>query len=545
MSFTNIIALLGGLGMFLFGMRYMSDGLNQVAGNRLKNMLERLTRNRFKGFLFGVLMTAIIQSSSATTVIIMGFLNAGVMDLAQATGVIIGANIGTTVTAILIALDISAIAPVCIFVGMIFALFSKKHVRKYIGQIILGFGILFQGLSIMSSDDAMGVLKTSEGFQNFILSVNNPALGIIIGIIICAILQSSSAAVGILQTLALQGLIPTKLMVFIILGINVGAVTPLFISSIGAKTNAKRAAFIYFLFDLLGMLIFIPITLFTPYADFVESITANGSACAAVIHITFNVFTALISLPFVNLFVSLSKKIIVQKEHETNLRFLYIDTKLKSNVFSSVLQATKEVERMSSLVRDNLALTRNAVTDVDLKHERRVRDNEEIINWLNVNITEYLVTVTSHSLPGETSDYVGKLFHVVTNLERIGDHVISILDNTREIKDSGLGFTEAGLKDISLIYDEVIEIYDNSINCFFKSHLSPEEEHRLRVMRDTVNDLSTTAQDNHVERLRRHECHTASGIIFSKIIQDLEHIGGLSYNTARNSRKDIELIKKI
>ncbi len=545
MNFTNIIALLGGLGMFLFGMRYMSDGLNQVAGNGLKNMLERLTRNRFKGFLCGVLMTAIIQSSSATTVIIMGFLNAGVMDLAQATGVIIGANIGTTVTAILIALDISAIAPICIFVGMIFALFSKKHVRKYIGQIILGFGILFQGLSIMSSDDAMGALKASEGFQNFILSVNNPAFGILIGIIICAILQSSSAAVGILQTLALQGLIPTKLMVFIILGINVGAVTPLVISSIGAKTNAKRAALIYFLFDLLGMLIFIPITLFTPYADFVESITANGSACAAVIHITFNVFTALISLPFVNLFVKLSKKIIVQKEHETNLRFLYIDTKLKSNVFSSVLQVTKEVERMSSLVRDNLALTRNAVTNVDLKHERRIRDNEEIINWLNVNITEYLVTVTSHSLPGETSDYVGKLFHVVTNLERIGDHVISILDNTREIKDSGLGFTEAGLNDISQIYDKVIEIYDNSINCFFKSHLSPEEEHRLRVMRDAVNDLSTAAQDNHVERLRRHECHTASGIIFSKIIQDLEHIGGLSYNTARNSRKDIELIKKI
>ena len=249
MGITNIINLLGGLGLFLFGMKYMSEAINQVAGNKMKNLLEKLTRNRFKGFFLGVLVTAVIQSSSATTVMLMGFLNAGIMDLAQATGVIIGANIGTTITAVLIAIDVSFIAPVCIFLGTAMALFAKKQTKKYIGQIILGFGVLFFGLKYMSGDAAMGVLKTSEAFQSFITQANNPFLGLIIGIAICAVLQSSSAAIGILQILALNGLMPMQFAIYLIIGINVGSAMPLFLSAIGAKTNAKRAALIYFIFD--------------------------------------------------------------------------------------------------------------------------------------------------------------------------------------------------------------------------------------------------------------------------------------------------------
>ena len=214
MGISNIINLIGGLGLFLFGMRHMSDGLNQVAGNKMKVLLEKLTRNRFKGFLLGVLVTAVIQSSSATTVMLMGFLNAGIMDLAQATGVIIGANIGTTVTAILIAIDVSAIAPICIIIGVVMSMFCKKQTQKYIGQIILGFGILFFGLKYMSGDSAMGALKDSEAFQSFITSANNPFLGLVIGIIMCSVLQSSSAAIGVLQVLALQGLMPLNFAIY-------------------------------------------------------------------------------------------------------------------------------------------------------------------------------------------------------------------------------------------------------------------------------------------------------------------------------------------
>ena len=259
MGISNIISLLGGLGLFLFGMKYMSDGLNQVAGKKMKNLLEKLTRNRFKGFLLGVLVTAVIQSSSATTVMLMGFLNAGIMDLAQATGVIIGANIGTTITAVLIAIDVSAIAPFCIFIGTVMALFSKKQTQKFVGQIILGFGVLFFGLKYMSGPEAMGVLKTSAAFQAFITKANNPFLGLLIGFIMCSVLQSSSASIGVLQALAMTSasLMPMKFAIYLIIGINVGSAMPLFLSAIGAKTNAKRAAVIY-LFSILWVCFYLP-----------------------------------------------------------------------------------------------------------------------------------------------------------------------------------------------------------------------------------------------------------------------------------------------
>ncbi|MCD7723107.1 MAG: Na/Pi cotransporter family protein [Clostridiales bacterium] len=545
MGLSNIVVLLGGLGLFLFGMRYMSDGLNQIAGNKLKNMLEKLTRNRFKGFLLGVLVTAIIQSSSATTVMLMGFLNAGIMDLVQATGVIIGANIGTTITAVLIAIDVSAIAPICIFIGMILALFSKKQAKQYAGQIILGFGILFLGLKTMSSDTAMGALKTSTQFQELILKADNPLLGILIGIAICAVLQSSSAAIGVLQTLALQGLIPISFSIYIIIGINVGSAVPLFISAIGAKTNAKRAAFIYFMFDLVGMLLFTPIALFTPAAEFISSLSSNGSVQVAAAHIIFKTVTALVLLPFINVLVKLSQKIIVQKEHETNLRFRYIDKNLDGNMFSTGLQVAKEVERMASLVRTNLDKACKAIISNDLSCERQVYDNEEVINWLNHNITEFLAEMTSHPLSGETSDYVVKLFHVITDLERVGDHAVNIMERTRMIQEEDLGFTEKGAGDIEKMYGMVIELFDKSVECFIKMHMTDDEEHYIHSIEDSIDEMAVTAQDNHVERLRHHECHTASGIVFSKVIQDLERVGDLSYNIAWASRRDKDLIKKI
>ena len=548
MHITNIISLLGGLGLFLFGMKYMSDGLNQVAGNKMQALLEKLTRNRFKGFLLGVVVTAVIQSSSATTVMLMGFLNAGIMDLAQATGVIIGANIGTTITAVLIAIDVSAIAPFCIFIGTVMALFCKKQTQKYIGQVILGFGVLFFGLKYMSGPDAMGVLKTSAAFQTFITKADNPILGLIIGFIMCSVLQSSSASIGVLQALAMTSasLMPMKFAIFLIIGINVGSAMPLFLSAIGAKTNAKRAAVIYFIFDFVGMLIFTPIALIFPqYMDWITTLSDNGSVQVAIAHIIFKVVTAFVMLPFIKWVVKLSEIIIKPKEHDTRLRFEFIDKKVSNNPVATAMQIGSEVERMARLVRNNFVIACEGFIVMDNSRQRELEENEELINWLNHNISDFMVTVTSKEMPGAVSEYIGKLFHVITDLERIGDHAQNIMNRVCTAKDDDLGFTETGIAEFKEIYEIDLELLDRALGAFMNKHLTDDEEHQLHYLEDTIDYLTLTAQDNHVQRLREKKCHTSSGVIYTKALQDLERVGDHSYNIAWAARIDKNLIRQI
>lgn len=548
MGISNIISLLGGLGLFLFGMKYMSDGLNQVAGKKMKNLLEKLTRNRFKGFLLGVLVTAVIQSSSATTVMLMGFLNAGIMDLAQATGVIIGANIGTTITAVLIAIDVSAIAPFCIFIGTVMALFSKKQTQKFVGQIILGFGVLFFGLKYMSGPEAMGVLKTSAAFQTFITKANNPFLGLLIGFIMCSVLQSSSASIGVLQALAMTSasLMPMKFAIYLIIGINVGSAMPLFLSAIGAKTNAKRAAVIYFIFDFVGMLIFTPIALIFPqYAEWITSLSDNGSVQVAIAHIIFKVVTAFVLLPFIKWIVKLSEIIIKPKEHDTKLRFEFIDKKISDNPVSTALQIGSEVERMARLVRYNFVIACEGFLVMDDSKKRELSENEELINWLNHSISDFMITVTSKEITGDVSEYIGKLFHVITDLERIGDHAENIMKRISMAKEENLGFTDAGIAEFKEIYEVDLELLDRALGAFTNKHLTDTEEHQLHYLEDTIDYLTLQAQDNHVQRLRDKKCHTASGVIFTKALQDLERVGDHSYNIAWAARIDKNLIRQI
>ena len=548
MHITNIISLLGGLGLFLFGMKYMSDGLNQVAGNKMQALLEKLTRNRFKGFLLGVVVTAVIQSSSATTVMLMGFLNAGIMDLAQATGVIIGANIGTTITAVLIAIDVSAIAPFCIFIGTVMALFCKKQTQKYIGQVILGFGVLFFGLKYMSGPDAMGVLKTSAAFQTFITKADNPILGLIIGFIMCSVLQSSSASIGVLQALAMTSasLMPMKFAIFLIIGINVGSAMPLFLSAIGAKTNAKRAAVIYFIFDFVGMLIFTPIALIFPqYMEWITTLSDNGSVQVAIAHIIFKVVTAFVMLPFIKWVVKLSEIIIKPKEHDTRLRFEFIDKKVSNNPVATAMQIGSEVERMARLVRNNFVIACEGFIVMDNSRQRELEENEELINWLNHNISDFMVTITSKEMPGAVSEYIGKLFHVITDLERIGDHAQNIMNRVCAAKDDDLGFTETGIAEFKEIYEIDLELLDRALGAFMNKHLTDDEEHQLHYLEDTIDYLTLTAQDNHVQRLREKKCHTSSGVIYTKALQDLERVGDHSYNIAWAARIDKNLIRQI
>lgn len=548
MGISNIISLLGGLGLFLFGMKYMSDGLNQVAGNKMRLLLEKLTRNRFKGFLLGVLVTAVIQSSSATTVMLMGFLNAGIMDLAQATGVIIGANIGTTITAVLIAIDVSAIAPFCIFIGTVMALFSKKQTQKFIGQIILGFGVLFFGLKYMSGPEAMGVLKTSAAFQAFITKANNPFLGLLIGFIMCSVLQSSSASIGVLQALAMTSasLMPMKFAIYLIIGINVGSAMPLFLSALGAKTNAKRAAVIYFIFDFVGMLIFTPIALIFPqYAQWITTLSDNGSVQVAIAHIIFKVVTAFVMLPFIKWVVKLSEVIIKPKEHDTRLRFEFIDKKISENPISTALQIGSEVERMARLVRHNFVIACEGFLVMDNSKHRELEENEELINWLNHNISDFMITVTSKEITGDVSEYIGKLFHVITDLERIGDHAENIMRRVTTAKEENYEFSDIGIAEFKEIYEVDLELLDRALGAFTNKHLTDAEEHQLHYLEDTIDYLTLQAQDNHVQRLREKKCHTSSGVIFTKALQDLERVGDHSYNIAWAARIDKDLIRQI
>ena len=548
MGISNIISLLGGLGLFLFGMKYMSDGLNQVAGNKMRLLLEKLTRNRFKGFLLGVLVTAVIQSSSATTVMLMGFLNAGIMDLAQATGVIIGANIGTTITAVLIAIDVSAIAPFCIFIGTVMALFSKKQTQKFIGQIILGFGVLFFGLKYMSGPEAMGVLKTSAAFQTFITKANNPFLGLLIGFIMCSVLQSSSASIGVLQALAMTSasLMPMKFAIYLIIGINVGSAMPLFLSAIGAKTNAKRAAVIYFIFDFVGMLIFTPIALIFPqYAEWITTLSDNGSVQVAIAHIIFKVVTAFVMLPFIKWVVKLSEIIIKPKEHDTRLRFEFIDKKISNNPISTALQIGSEVERMARLVRHNFVIACEGFLVMDNSKQRELEENEELINWLNHNISDFMITVTSKEITGDVSEYIGKLFHVITDLERIGDHAENIMRRVTTAKEENYELSDRAIAEFKEIYEVDLELLDRALGAFTNKHLNDVEEHQLHYLEDTIDYLTLQAQDNHVQRLREKKCHTSSGVIFTKALQDLERVGDHSYNIAWAARIDKDLIRQI
>lgn len=548
MGISNIISLLGGLGLFLFGMKYMSDGLNQVAGNKMKLLLEKLTRNRFKGFLLGVLVTAVIQSSSATTVMLMGFLNAGIMDLAQATGVIIGANIGTTITAVLIAIDVSAIAPFCIFIGTVMALFSKKQTQKFIGQIILGFGVLFFGLKYMSGPEAMGVLKTSAAFQTFITKADNPLLGLLIGFVMCSVLQSSSASIGVLQALAMTSasLMPMKFAIYLIIGINVGSAMPLFLSAIGAKTNAKRAALIYFIFDFVGMLIFTPIALIFPqYAEWITTLSDNGSVQVAIAHIIFKVVTAFVMLPFIKWVVKLSEVIIKPKEHDTRLRFEFIDKKISDNPISTALQIGSEVERMARLVRHNFVIACEGFLVMDNSKQRELEENEELINWLNHNISDFMITVTSKEITGDVSEYLGKMFHVITDLERIGDHAQNIMGRVTTAKEENYEISDKGIAEFKEIYEVDLELLDRALGAFTNKHLTDAEEHQLHYLEDTIDYLTLQAQDNHVQRLREKKCHTSSGVIFTKALQDLERVGDHSYNIAWAARIDKNLIRQI
>ena len=530
MSISNIISLLGGLGAFLFGMKYMGDGLEMAAGSRMKDLLEKLTRNRIVGFLLGVLVTVVIQSSSATTVMVMGFINAGIMDLAQATGVIFGANIGTTITSVLIALDVSGIAPFCIFVGAFLMLYSKKKQTKHIGQIILGFGLLFQGLHTMSG--AMKPLKDVVWFQSFIMNAKNPLLGILVGAALCAVIQSSSAAVGILQALAMQGLMPLYFASFLICGINIGSAMPTILASMNARNNAKRAAMIYLINNLVGAVIMTIVTLVFPYTQLVESLVPDPMFQVSVIHIIFKVVSAAVLLPLTNQVVKLTYFLVPKQKHEDACRLEYIDVNLVSSPGVTLLQIRNEVERMAGLVRTNLNLSMGALLTGRVADAKQIEENETVIDYLTDAISDFLVKLNVREMSDRDAQYVNHVFQALSDLERIGDYAEHLLHLTEQQDEKGVNYTKPAMAELNVINDNAVQLFDRAVAAFYQQNIHLDELKRMAKMQRTIRKLTSQSQINHMERLRTGQCGVEAGILFGEILNSLNRIGGHSINIA-------------
>ncbi|MDD6324717.1 MAG: Na/Pi cotransporter family protein [Lachnospiraceae bacterium] len=539
MGINSIIALLGGLGAFLFGMKYMGEGLELAAGPKMKELLEKLTRNRIMGFLLGALVTIVIQSSSATTVMVMGFINAEIMDLAQATGVIFGANIGTTITSILIALDVSGIAPICICVGAVMLLYSKKKRNRYVGQVILGFGILFQGLHTMSQ--AMSPLKDSQAFQEFILNAKNPLLGFVVGVILCAVIQSSSAAVGVLQALAMQGLMPLYFAAFVICGINVGSSTPPLLSALNAKNNAKRAACIYLIFNIVGAILFIPLTILFPITQLIEQMIPDPVFQIAVYHIIFKVVTGVILLPLVNIVVKWTYRIIPKQAHESAFRFEYIDPNMVGSPAVLSLQVGREVERMCDIVRKNVSDAAEGLIQNDIMSANIIREREQVIDYLASEITDYLTKVNALQLPQSVSNYMGCVFHVINDLEQIGDHAIKILVQTEKCVEMGQGYSQAAQEELRQIYQMDMDLLDKTMKLFRGQRPTPEGWLDMKLEERTIMKLAVKAQSNHMERLQEKTCTFEQGLTFIESLNSLTRIVNHVMNIAEASGSELLL----
>ena len=532
MQLENCLMLLAGLGLFLYGMKLMGDGLELAAGTKLKNLVERLTTNKYMGALVGLLVTAVIQSSSATTVMVVGFVNAGIMQLGQAVGVIMGANIGTTVTGFLIAIKLNQIAPVAIFAGAIMMMFCKKAGRRHIGQIILGFGVLFFGMTNMSN--AMEPLSQSEFFMNLISRLQNPLLGLLVGLVFTAIVQSSSASIGVLQALAASGAITLNSAVYVIYGQNIGTCITAIISCVGTNKTAKRTATVHLLFNIIGAISFTMITMFTPFTQWVQMASPDNVLMQiSLVHIIFNVVTTAVLLPLSNLLVKLSCQIVRGEDPQAEAMSLkFLDPRILSTPPIAVGQVLKEVERMADLARENFTNGMEALFYADPSRISKLEENESVINYLNQKITEYLVKINALELSDNDHEVIGALFHVVNDVERVGDHSENIAEQAQVIIEGRASLSSDAIEELHMMENMVYSVLDDSFKMFLTGSANLElaiEVNRTETMIDTETDR---LKDMHIERLNSGLCSAQAGTVYNDVLTNLERIADHATNIA-------------
>lgn len=528
-----ILGLMGGLGLFLYGMKLMSDALEKAAGAKMRSILEFFTKTPLRGILVGIFFTAIIQSSSASTVMVVSFVNSGLLNLYQAAGVIMGANIGTTVTSQLISFNLSALAPAIVMIGVVLAMFCKKVKIQRIGEVLLGFGILFMGLTSMSS--SMSVLRESPQVVEIMGSLTSHFVALIVGIVVTTILQSSSATVGIILLLAQQGLLDIRICLFIIMGCNIGSCVSALLAGLNGKRDAKRAALIHLLFNIIGtfiMYIIFSIAL-EPIAQLVIKFShGDPGREVANAHTMIKIIEVLLLAPFIKQIVKLTGVFIRGEEAkpEEGLTLQYIG---KNSVFSpttAVFDATREMERMGHLALTNLERAMNSLITLEEEDIHEVYQVEKQIDFLNHEITNYLVRINQTTLPTDDKQTIGGLFHVVNDIERIGDHAENIADAARSRSERGIDFSEEAKKELSGMLDMVIKITTYALDMF--SHNNQEHMEEILFLEDQIDDAEKNLQESHIQRLTRNECTASAGMMFSDIISGLERVADHATNIA-------------
>ncbi len=534
MSASIVLSMAGGLGLFLFGMRVMSDSIEKVAGAKLRRILEIFTTNRFTGMVVGIVFTGIIQSSSACTAMVVSFVNAGLMNLYQAAGVIFGANIGTTITSQLVSFNLSEYAPLILLIGVLAAMFVGNDKIKKFADIIIGFGVLFLGLSSMSS--SMAGMKDVPEVVELLGSMRNPFMATLVGLLLTTIIQSSSVTVSIVLLLANQDLLSLSVALYIILGCNIGACTTALLASLSGKKDAKRAALIHFWFNVIGTAI-LYVILFAaeePVMRLIWSVSADRGRFVANAHTIIKIFQVIVLFPFSGWIVKLSCACVRGEDKKVNYResyqLKYIGDKVVFNPATAVVEVIKELDRMASLASENLNRAMNALITLDEEDIAEVYEVEKNIDFLNHAITDYLVKINQTTLPIEDLRSLGALFHVVNDIERIGDHAENVADAAVQRRETGVGFSRDAQKELGEMLDMVNDLIRYSVDMFAKG----DESHMREVvsLEDKVDAKEKEMQKTHVQRLTSGDCSPEAGMIFSDIVSGLERVADHATNIA-------------
>ena len=544
MNISNLFAALGGLGLFFLGMKYMGEGLELAAGSKLRHMLENITGNKYIGMLVGLVVTAIIQSSSATAGMVVGFTNAGLMELGQTVGILFGSKIGTCMTSVLLCFNMKSdimdsIVPLFIFFGVIVIMFSKKNNYKYYGQILAGFGILFYGMTVMSG--GLKALNTPPApgeyglIDNILRSIDSPWLGLLFGTVITAVMQSSSASVGILMALGAAGAIDIHQAIFIVYGMNIGACMPAFLSAVGAKRNAKQVAILNFIITLFGAVLLVPLTMILPVSNVIENMFSGSVGWQiSAAHVWFNVVNMVVLMPFSGFMVKLSQKLLPYKEdpEKDKMATEFIDNRILQTPPMAVLQVEKEVERLSELVKKNFNRSLIAFFDRDKESIDKVLEREKVIDYLVKAITDYIVKINGLDIEDHDRQVVAAMYSAIQDLERIGDHAENIAEFARTVMEDNLKFSDQALKDLHDICDKCQKLIDLSFDMFNSQTASPVQIEEIIKVEDDIDDCKDAYKISHIKRMNSGTCNAESGTVFLNMLVDIERVGDHSINVA-------------
>ena len=547
----SLIWLLAGVGVFIVGMNFMSDALEKSAGDGMKKMLGRISNNRFSGVGIGAGVTAIIQSSSATSVMVIGLVNAGVMTLMQATPIIMGANIGTTITGVLVALKndyFNMLMYLFAFAGVMMGFFKNERI-KVAGLLCSGLGLIFVGLNVMSSEQAFGNPLVETMFQNIFSVIDFPLLLILVGVIFTALIQSSSAATGVVITMVGTGVLPLDLALFIVLGANIGTCVTALLASVGANANSKRVALIHFTFNMIGTVIFAAIVWMfkDQMINLLVSLFPGNDAMSlqmrvSVFHVIFNVTTTLVLLPFVKQLVQYSCTVIRNKKAEGMQHTLkYVDDRLLSMPPVALMQAKKEIDHMLSLVEENIGLSVASIVGNPSKNAVRITENEEVIDFTNGALTNFLIKLSAH-MDGQDEQRIGSYFHVLNDLERIGDHAENFHEIGQEMLSKKLSFSETGLADIRKMFDVVLQMLSIAKDAFDTEH--PDHLPELTALENQTDEMKRVFSAMHFSRLSEGHCSLEVSPYFTSAITGLErvadHIVNVGYSICNPTGDDNE-----